>query len=79
MPDAPSVSPVKTQLLIVLSAQRALAKAVDDLGNIWASDLTTRNRPKRQALTRALVNQLSKPLIFGDIVDAIADECNIDL
>ena len=79
MPDAPSVSPVKTRLLAVLSAQRALAKAVDALADEWAADLSTRNRPKRQQLTAQLVSAVPKPLAVGEAIYAIADECGIDL
>jgi len=75
--SAPSV--IKTHCLAVLSAQRALAKAVGALGDAWAAEEATRNRPGRQKLTTDLVMTLPKPMDVGDAVYAIAEECNVQL
>ncbi len=79
MPENPVESPVKTGLLAVLAANRLLANAAQALADTWAADLSTRNRPKRQALTGQLMAHLPRPLALGTTIDAIARECAIDL
>jgi hypothetical protein len=70
---------MKDKLLRVLAARKALADSIDDLGNAWACDPKTRNRPLRQKLSTELVESCPRPMAFGELVYKIADECGIDL
>jgi hypothetical protein len=70
---------MKTKLLEVLMAYRALAKVVDSLVQTWSEQPDVRNRPGRQRLSSALVGLVPRPLALGSAVDAIAKECEIDL